>query len=251
MPECATKLGMARHAPTIIMKNTKIIAHRGVWKNSGLPQNSIAALKKSKELNCDGCELDVHLTADGVVVVNHDHDFYGTSIEESTYTQLCSIKHPNGETIPALEGFLAHASIPLFLEIKASVIDLSRSLELTEQTVAIVKKSTFTESLSYISFSEAVLEKVLLEDPSATVFLLNGELTPEQIKENGWHGLAYNTKVLRENPQWIAEAKELDLVTNVWTVNDAENMRWFLDSGIDFIYTDEPEMAMDLAAKNN
>jgi glycerophosphoryl diester phosphodiesterase len=233
------------------MQTPKIIAHRGVWKNSGLPQNSIAALKKSEELNCDGCELDVHLTADGVVVVNHDRDFYGTLIEESTYTQLCSIKHPNGEPIPTLEEFLSHASLPLILEIKASMIDLQRSLELTKQTVAIVKKSTFKESLSYISFSEDVLAKVLLEDSSATVFLLNGKLVPVQIKDNGWQGLAYNTMVLRENPNWIAEAKQLGLVTNVWTVNDVENMRWFLDSGIDFIYTDEPEMAMDLAANNN
>jgi glycerophosphoryl diester phosphodiesterase len=232
--------------PNKIMQTPKIIAHRGVWKNSGLPQNSIAALKRSKELGCDGCELDVHLTADGVVVVNHDHDFYGTSIEESTYTALRSIKHPNGETIPTLEEFLAHAFLPLILEIKASAIDLQRSLELTKQTVAIVKKSTFKEPLRYISFSEEVLAKVLLEDSCATVFLLNGKLTPAQIKENGWQGLAYNTKVLRENPNWIAEAKQLELVTNVWTVNDVGNMRWFLDSGIDYIYTDEPENLLEL-----
>lgn len=230
------------------MQTPKIIAHRGAWKKSHLPQNSIAALKKSEELGCDGCELDAHLTADGVVVVNHDHDFYGTPIEESTYTELCSIKHPNGETIPTLDEFLSHASVPLVLEIKASLISVQRSLELTTQTVATVKKSTFKESLSYISFNKEILKKVLLEDSSATVFLLNGKLTPAQLKENGWHGLAYNTKVLRENPQWITEAQQLSLVTNVWTVNDAENMRWFLDSGIDFIYTDEPELLSEISS---
>jgi glycerophosphoryl diester phosphodiesterase len=239
---------MARYGPPIIMQSPKIIAHRGAWKKSGLPQNSIAALKKSEESGCDGCELDVHLTADGVVVVNHDHDFHGTPIEESTYPELCSIKHSNGETIPTLEEFLSHASIPLFLEIKASLISVQRSLELTTQTVATVKKSTFKESLSYISFNEEILKKVLLEDSSATVFLLNGKLTPAQLKENVWHGLAYNTKVLRANPHWITEAQQLSLVTNVWTVNDVENMRWFLDSGIDFIYTDEPELLFKISA---
>jgi glycerophosphoryl diester phosphodiesterase len=228
------------------MQKTKVIAHRGAWKKSGLPQNTISALKKAEELGCDGCELDVHLTADGVVVVNHDHDFYGTSIEEATYTELSSIKHPNGETIPTLEEFLSHASVPLVLEIKASVISVQRSLELTTQTLAAVKKSTFKEALRYISFDEEVLAKVLLEDSAAMVFLLNGKLTPAQLKEKGWHGLAYNTKVLRENPHWIAEAQALDLVTNVWTVNDADNMRWFIDSGIDFIYTDEPELLFKL-----
>lgn len=229
------------------MSTSKIIAHRGAWKNSGLPQNSIAALKKAKELGCDGCELDVHLTADGVVVVNHDYDFYGTLIEESTYAQLCLIKHPNGETIPTLEEFLSNAFIPLALEIKASKVDVQRSLELTEQTVATVKKSTFNESLIYISFSEEVLAKVLLEDPSATILLLNGKLNPAQIKANGWHGLDYSTSVLHKNPQWIAEAQSLDLLTNVWTVNDAENMRWCLDAKVDFITTDEPEVLLNLS----
>lgn len=237
---------MARHAPTIIMQKTKNIAHRGAWKKAGLPQNSIASLLNAQELDCDGSELDVHLTADGIVVVNHDHDFYGIPIEDSTYTQLCAVKHPNGETIPTLEKFLTHANIPLFLEIKASTISIQRSLELTEQTVAIIQKSTFKQPIHYISFQEEVLSKVLLEDPAATVSLLSGNMSPAQIKTNGWQGLDYHFGVLRKNPQWISEAQELGLLTNVWTVNDAENMRWFLDSGIDYISTDEPELLMNL-----
>jgi len=224
------------------MQTSKIIAHRGVWKNSGLPQNSIAALKKTEELGYYGCELDVHLTADNVVVVNHDADFYGLPIAQSTYTELCSIKHPNGEIIPTLEEFLAQATIPLFLEIKASVIDVQRSLELTTQTVETVNKSTFSEKVHYISFQEEVLSKVLLIDSSATVSLLNGKLTPAQIKANGWQGIVYRFDVYRNNPQWISEAKELGLVTSVWTVNDAENMQWFIDAEFDFIITDEPEL---------
>jgi glycerophosphoryl diester phosphodiesterase len=229
----------------------KIIAHRGVWKNSGLPQNSIAALKKSKELGCDGCELDVHLTADGVVVVNHDHDFYGTPIEESTHNELCATKHPNGEMIPTLEEFLAKATIPLFLEIKASMISIERSLELTQLTVATVNKSTFNQPVHYISFSEEVLSEVLLENVSATVSLLNGTLKPSQIKSRGWHGLDYYVEVFRKNPQWMAEAHKLGLLTNVWTVNDAENMHWFLEAGVDFISTDEPEILIHQKKYNN
>lgn len=228
------------------MQKPKIIAHRGAWKQAGLPQNSIASLLKAEELGCGGSELDVHLTADGIVVVNHDHDFYGIPIEQSTYTQLCSVSHSNGETIPILEEFLTHANIPLFLELKASTISIQRSLELTEHTVAIIQKSTFTQPVHYISFQEEVLSKVLLEDASATVSLLNGKLNPAQIKANGWHGLDYHFGVLRKNPHWISEARELGLLTNVWTVNDAENMRWFLDAEVDYISTDKPEMLMQL-----
>lgn len=228
------------------MQTSKIIAHRGAWKKAGLPQNSIASLLKAQDLGCDGSELDVHLTADGVVVVNHDHDFYGIPIEQSTYTKLRSVKHSNGETIPTLEEFLSHASIPLFLEIKASVVDIQRALELTEKTIATIKESTFKEQVHYISFQEEILTKVLLEDPTATVSLLHGKMSPAQIKANGWQGLDYHIDVLRKNPQWISEARDLGLLTNVWTVNDAENMRWFLAANVEFISTDEPEMLMEI-----
>ena len=230
---------------------TQIIAHRGAWRKSGLPQNSIASLLHAQKLGCDGSELDVHLTADGVVVVNHDHDVYGIPIEQSTYTQLCSVQHPNAETIPTLEEFLAHAEIPLFLEIKASTVSIQRSLELTEHTVAIIQKSTFQQPVHYISFQEEILQKVLLEDPAATVSLLNGKLNPTQINANGWQGLDYHFALLRQNPHWITEAKELGMMTNVWTVNDADNMRWFLDAGIDYISTDEPELLKTIMTENS
>lgn len=49
-----------------------VVAHRGAWKNDGLPQNSIASLKKAISLEVAGSEFDVQLTADGVLVLNHD-----------------------------------------------------------------------------------------------------------------------------------------------------------------------------------
>ncbi|MEO6908330.1 MAG: glycerophosphodiester phosphodiesterase, partial [Abditibacteriaceae bacterium] len=71
-----------------------------------------------------------------------------------------------------------------------------------------------------------------MEDAAATVSLLNGKLSPAQIKTNGWQGLDYHFSVFQKNPQWISQARELDLQTNVWTVNDVENMRWFLDAEV-------------------
>src|SRR5579864_8965133 len=45
------------------------IAHRG----GGLrPENTLAAFRHAVALGCDGAELDVQLSADGVVVVHHD-----------------------------------------------------------------------------------------------------------------------------------------------------------------------------------
>ena len=46
------------------------IAHRG---GAGLrPENTLAAFADAMARGCDGAELDVQLSADGVVVVHHD-----------------------------------------------------------------------------------------------------------------------------------------------------------------------------------
>ena len=58
-------------------QQTKIIAHRGAWKEFNLPENSIASLEKAIELKCEGAEFDVRRTLDGVLVVNHDPLYYG------------------------------------------------------------------------------------------------------------------------------------------------------------------------------
>src|SRR5215831_7838930 len=47
-----------------------VFAHRG---GSALaPENTMAAFANGLSLGADGIELDVHLSSDGVVVVNHD-----------------------------------------------------------------------------------------------------------------------------------------------------------------------------------
>lgn len=49
-----------------------IIAHRGGGQN--FPENTLLAFSKALEIGCDGLELDVQITKDGVVVVYHPHD---------------------------------------------------------------------------------------------------------------------------------------------------------------------------------
>jgi len=231
------------------MTSPQIIAHRGAWKENDLPQNSLAALQRAKDIGCSNVELDVHLTADEVVVVNHDHDFYGIPIESSTYMELCKTQHPNGENIPQLGDFLALAKdldIQLSLEIKASEVSVERSLQLTEKTLALVKEADMAQKTHYISFDAEVMQKVLLLEPSATASYLKGDLEPAQIAARGWQGIDYHQLILRANPQWIKQARERELWTNVWTVNDAGNMQWFLQSGIDFITTDKPQQLLEM-----
>ena len=86
----------------------QICAHRGFWKSesAGKAQNSIASLKAAQDNGFWGSEFDVHLTSDGVVVVNHDPVFHLTNVQTHTYSQLTRKgKLSNGETLPTLDQF--------------------------------------------------------------------------------------------------------------------------------------------------
>ena len=47
------------------------LAHRGDWR--GVPENTLAAFAAALAIpGCDGLELDVQRSADGVLVIHHD-----------------------------------------------------------------------------------------------------------------------------------------------------------------------------------
>jgi glycerophosphoryl diester phosphodiesterase len=52
------------------MQPIEIIAHRGASRER--PENTVAAFTRAAELGAGGIELDVHLSADGVLMVHHD-----------------------------------------------------------------------------------------------------------------------------------------------------------------------------------
>ena len=82
--------------------------------------------------------------------------------------------------------------------------------------------------------------------PGAKISYLNGELSPEEAKQAGYTGIDYKDKVFDKHPEWIAEAKRLGLVTNVWTVNNTKEIKRFFDEGVNFVTTNEPVAAKSL-----
>lgn len=224
---------------------TKIIAHRGAWKEFGLPQNSIASLQKAIELNCFGSEFDVHLTKDGVVVVNHDHDFYGMDIESVNYTELLKVKHPNGEPIPTLAEYLKTGlkqnKTKLILEVKTSAAGGSaRTRELVDAIVSLLPASAGADNLEFIlfDFESAVYTKKVL--PHYQVHYLNGDKTAAEIKAAGLDGMDYHYKLLLKEKNTIESFRLLQLKTNAWTVNDKDTARQLAGQGIDYLTTDMP-----------
>lgn len=226
-----------------------IIAHRGAWKAKSFPENSIASLNEAVRIGCFGSEFDVHMTADGVLVVNHDADFLGLHIEKSTYKELLAKQLSNGEYIPTLERYLKagmkQKTTKLILEIKPSKAGAENDKILTTNVVALVHKLKARPWVDYISFSYAILKKIKELDPVANVSYLAGDASLEKLKEDGFYGADYQYNVYKKG-EWFAKAKALGLTINAWTVNTEPEMKWLLENKVEFITTNEPELLFEV-----
>jgi len=96
----------------------KIIGHRGA---AGLAlENSSASIKKAVELGVDVIEIDVRLTDDDVLVVNHDASLGRTSpdkrlIRDYTWDELKDVKLKDGSSLLRLEDALELANNTMLL----------------------------------------------------------------------------------------------------------------------------------------
>ena len=226
-----------------------IVAHRGFWRTDGSAQNSIASFQKAAEIGCWGSEFDVWLTSDGVPVVFHDATVEGIRIEDTTYATLMNIRLKNGEFIPTLQQYLTEAlrwpQCRLIFEIKPHR-NAKRDNMISELSVELVNMLGLADRTDYISFSKQACKRVHELAPKAKVAFLNGDLTPQEVKDLGWTGIDYNAKTFEKHPEWPEEAKKLGLEVNVWTVDGEEELRrWAETKGIDIITTNDPDKMLN------
>lgn len=229
----------------------KVIAHRGAFRKNNFPENSIAALKEAVRLKCYGSEFDVHLTRDNIIVVNHDDDFQGMPIASSAYAELRQKTLQNGEYLPTLENYLNEGMkqdhTKLILEIKTGP-GLQDTLRLTDAVLEMVNRLNAGPWVEYISFSYEALLRILQHDPAAkTAFLAEtgDELPVETLKRDHIQQADYEYNIYQTG-DWFNRAHRLGMTINAWTVNDKKDMLALLDTPIDFITTNEPELLLDL-----
>ncbi|TLU99267.1 glycerophosphodiester phosphodiesterase [Dyadobacter luticola] len=236
---------------SMAQKHNKVIAHRGAWKNTGATENSIGALEHAIKLGCYGSEFDVHMSADSVLYVHHDHAIKGTHIEKTNSAELSQIKLENGEALPTLEAYLKAGAkqkkTRLILEIKTSSMGKERSMALTTKCVEMVKKLQVTKITDYIAFDFDVCLKVKELDPKAHVEYLNGDKTPDEIAAAGLDGIDYHFSIFKRKEEYIQQMRDKKLTTNTWTVNDEDTLKWFLEKNVDYITTNEPELLLSLS----
>ena len=116
-------------------------------------------------------------------------------------------------------------------------------------SVALVKKLGAEKWVDYITFDRDAGKHLAKLAPKAEVSYLNGDLSPAEAKADGFKGIDYHYDVFKKNPSWIKDAHKVGLKVNVWTVNDADEMKSFLDQQVEYITTNEPELLFDILNK--
>ena len=247
---------ISRKSFTVLQNNfhqNKVIAHRGAWKNTPAPQNSVASLKAAIALRCAGSETDVHMTEDSALIINHDPVWAGLPVQKTTLLDLQKTKLSNGETLPLLENFLKtiqqQHSTKLILEIKPSEKGREWANATVKKVLEKVHEMQAQAWIVYISFDYEILKEILKREPSAIVQYLNGDKTPEQLKQDGIQGADYHYSVFQKHTDWKKSPKENNIALNAWTVNEEKDLNWFLQNDFDFITTNEPELLFEKIGK--
>ena len=239
-------------ALTVAAAKPGVIAHRGYWNAPGSAKNSIRGLIKADSIGCYGSEFDVWVTADDVLVINHDAVINGLDIEHSTAAEVLAQKLSNGETVPTLEQFLTVAkplNVRLVCEIKAHDSN-RRQEEVIRRTLAMMKQFGLEDRVEYVTFSRNGLLSLIKQVPAGTsVQYPAGDVLPEQMAAWGGHGLNFRCKVLMKNPDLIRRCHDAGIKVKAWKITTPEQMKWCVDNGVDFITSDDPEMHLDMLSK--
>ena len=222
----------------------KVIAHRGFWDAPGSAQNSLRALAKADSIGCWGSEFDVWMTADEKLVVNHDASFKGLPIETSQAADVTALTLSNGEHLPLLDDYLKafaeRPGIKVVCELKVHT-DKRREAKAVKKVLKLMKRHKLTDRAVYITFSPEATREFVKRAPKGTeVYYLNGNWTPQQLKDEGCAGLDYSLAVMKKHPEWIEQCHSLGLKVNIWTVNRRDDLQWCIDHGADFITTNDP-----------
>ena len=253
-------------AAVVSVEAQQIVCHRGMWNEPGSSQNSIRSLVKADSIGAWGSELDVWLTKDGVLVVNHDPTIGGVEIQHANYSDIQKMKLSNGESLPTLEQMLRAASslrVNVVIELKKHTdkngkVDQGREKNAVKKIIEMVHDNGLDSRVSYISFSSHAIKLFAKQAPNGTpvlfldgkrgkdapngdpTFLLESEMSLDVLKQSGVNGIDYRYEILTKMPYLIDEAHKRGMKVNVWTVDKPEEIRWCIAHGVDYITTNDP-----------
>ncbi|MBU9720602.1 MULTISPECIES: glycerophosphoryl diester phosphodiesterase membrane domain-containing protein [Bacillaceae] len=234
--------------------NVQVAAHRGDLMHA--PENSISSIRSAIEKGVDAVEIDVMLTEDLEIILNHDEDLERVAgiqrrVADMTYDEIREVdigKHFSeefiGEGTPTLEEAILEVkdeNVNLIIDIK--VIDTSLNDIFAAKIIDLIEKYEI-EDISYVqAFNYNILQEIRKINSDIKIgqilYLSAGDLSSLDVD-------FYTIRQTMLSERFIENAKSLDREVWVWTVNIERNIREVLKYDINGIITDYPERVQNV-----
>ncbi len=254
--------------------NPLVMAHRG---GAGLwPENTMYAFERAVTMGVDVLEMDVHSTADGVLVVMHDSTVDRTTdgtgaVRDLTLAEVKALDagyrwssddgktYPyrgGGITVPSLEEvFVAFPAQPMNVEIKQGEPSIAAAL------CGMIRRFGMMDRVLVASFHDEVMVEFRQECPEVATSASEGEVIVLFFMSSTFLGAAYSPSAPSvQVPEYrsglhvltqslVDTAHSRNLQVHAWTINEVGDMRHFLDLGVDGIITDYPDRLLELLGR--
>ncbi|WP_264526108.1 glycerophosphodiester phosphodiesterase [Flavobacterium sp. N502536] len=220
------------------------IAHRGAKAYE--PENTLQAFQKALDLNADGIELDVHLSADDHIIVIHDE-----TIDRTTNGK----GFVNTFSLAGLKSFLINGEyqIPTLNEVfdlvdKKCLINIElKGLGTPGKVVALIEHYISEKNWNYdhfivSSFDWNMLQEISNLNPKIPI----GVLTEENLNTALTFAETIKAKAIHPdfqllNTKNVKEIQEKGFLVLPWTVNSEEDLQKIKSYNVNGIISDNPD----------
>lgn len=220
------------------------IAHRGAKAYE--PENTLKAFQKALDLNSDGIELDVHLSADGHVIVIHDDTIDKMTngkgaVNSFSLSELKSFRIADQHQIPTLKEVFDLVDKKCFINIEL------KNTDALIKVVSLIDEYVFDKKWSYEHFILSSFDWSALQQ----VQNLNSKIPIGVLIETDLHlavAFAETIKAKAIHPYYhllnaenVKEMQEKGFLVLPWTVNIKEDIQKIKSYKVDGIISDFPD----------
>ena len=240
-----------------LLIETEITAHRGSSRTA--PENTIPAIEAAVEEMADSVEIDVQMTADGVVVLGHDASLkrvagVNRSIASMTFEELEKLDVGSwfsseyaGTRIPSLSEVLELCSQKISLNIEIKYV--GKNSELPEKTAEMVREYGMENQCVITSTNLSYLKRVKEALPEIrTGYIISaayGNFYSSEDVDFISIRSGFVTSALMQN------AHEQGKAVYAWTVNTKSELERLTLLGVDGIITDRPVLAREIVYRED
>lgn len=244
-------------ADALLPRKPKVIAHRGCWYVDGknnVPENSIAGLQRAQTMEgVYSVEFDVWMTADDVLVINHDATIEGITIQNSNYSAIENITLSNGEKLPRLDAYLdeyaKNTSIKMLLHLKGHATT-ARTKECVDAIVVMLRERGILAKTEWLvptyDVAKYIIDKCKAEVPDLVVACAEAKVTSTYPELGNGMILNYKYTTVDSNPSVVKQAHLRGLEMIVWSITSEAGMLKYMSLGIDYFNCNRPALLAEL-----